>query len=138
VRRVTSVRASLSRCCHIFADAARPPRCSDRIRQPAMPVVGFRYSGLPESIANRVAGFRKGLGESVYVARAASGQAAAPPSAAINSRRAMVAVIYLAPVLKPKTNHTMIEILGWLYRADHTTRCMAGCPHGVTSSGVGR
>jgi putative ABC transport system substrate-binding protein len=32
-----------------------------------MPVVGFLYSGLPESIANRAAGFRKGLGESGYV-----------------------------------------------------------------------
>jgi len=36
-------------------------------QQRPMPVVGFLYSGLPESIANRVAGFRKGLGESGYV-----------------------------------------------------------------------
>src|SRR5262249_44024443 len=33
-----------------------------------------------------------------------------------------------APVLEPKTNDTMI---GWLYRADHTTRCMVGCSYGV-------
>jgi hypothetical protein len=37
-----------------------------------------------------------------------------------------------APVLKPKANGTMI---GWLNRADHTTRFIAGCPHRVISTG---
>jgi putative ABC transport system substrate-binding protein len=36
-------------------------------QQRPMLVVGFLYSGLPESIANRMAGFRKGLSESGYV-----------------------------------------------------------------------
>src|SRR6516162_4805221 len=38
-----------------------------RAQQPAMPVVGFLHSASPEPNANRVAGFRKGLGEAGYV-----------------------------------------------------------------------
>jgi putative ABC transport system substrate-binding protein len=36
-------------------------------QQPAMPVIGFLQSGSPEPNVNRVAGFRKGLGEAGYV-----------------------------------------------------------------------
>jgi putative ABC transport system substrate-binding protein len=38
-----------------------------RAQQSAMPVIGFLHSGLPEPIADRVAAFRKGLGEAGYV-----------------------------------------------------------------------
>jgi len=38
-----------------------------RAQQPAMPVIGFLHSGSPEPNVNRVAGFRKGLGEAGYV-----------------------------------------------------------------------
>jgi putative tryptophan/tyrosine transport system substrate-binding protein len=38
-----------------------------RAQQPAMPVVGFLHSGSPEPIVNRLAAFRKGLGEAGYV-----------------------------------------------------------------------
>ena len=38
-----------------------------RAQQAAMPVVGFLHSGSPEPMANRVAAFRKGLGEAGYV-----------------------------------------------------------------------
>src|SRR5262249_1259454 len=38
-----------------------------RAQQPAVPVVGFLHSGSPEPNVNRVAGFRKGLGEAGYV-----------------------------------------------------------------------
>ena len=36
-------------------------------QQPAMPVIGFLHAGSPEPNVNRVAGFRKGLGEAGYV-----------------------------------------------------------------------
>jgi putative ABC transport system substrate-binding protein len=38
-----------------------------RAQQPTMPVIGFLHSGSPEPNANRVAAFRKGLGEAGYV-----------------------------------------------------------------------
>jgi putative tryptophan/tyrosine transport system substrate-binding protein len=38
-----------------------------RAQQPTMPVVGFLHSASPEPYANRVAAFRKGLGEAGYV-----------------------------------------------------------------------
>src|SRR5215831_19419438 len=38
-----------------------------RAQQTAVPVVGFLHSGSPEPNVNRVAGFRKGLGEAGYV-----------------------------------------------------------------------
>jgi len=38
-----------------------------RAQQPATPVVGFLHSGWPEPNVNRVAAFRKGLGEAGYV-----------------------------------------------------------------------
>jgi putative tryptophan/tyrosine transport system substrate-binding protein len=38
-----------------------------RALQPAMPVVGYLHSGSPEPIVNRLAAFRKGLGEAGYV-----------------------------------------------------------------------
>ena len=38
-----------------------------RAQQPATPVVGFLHSGWPEPNVNRVAAFRKGLGEVGYV-----------------------------------------------------------------------
>jgi putative tryptophan/tyrosine transport system substrate-binding protein len=36
-----------------------------RAQQPALPVVGFLHSGSPEPNVNRVAAFRRGLGEAV-------------------------------------------------------------------------
>ena len=38
-----------------------------RAQQAAMPVIGFLHAGSPEPNVNRVAGFRKGLGEAGYV-----------------------------------------------------------------------
>src|SRR5262245_12212305 len=38
-----------------------------RAQQAPIPVIGFLHSGSPERIANRVAAFRKGLGEAGYV-----------------------------------------------------------------------
>jgi putative ABC transport system substrate-binding protein len=38
-----------------------------RAQRPAMPVIGFLHSGSPEPVVNRVAAFRKGLGEAGYV-----------------------------------------------------------------------
>jgi len=38
-----------------------------RARQPAMPVIGYLYSGAPETSANVVAAFRNGLREAGYV-----------------------------------------------------------------------
>jgi ABC-type uncharacterized transport system substrate-binding protein len=38
-----------------------------RAQQAPIPVIGFLHSGSPEPIANRVAAFRKGLGEAGYV-----------------------------------------------------------------------
>jgi putative ABC transport system substrate-binding protein len=38
-----------------------------RAQQPAMPVIGYLYSGAPESSAQRVAAFRKGLNETGYI-----------------------------------------------------------------------
>src|SRR6266849_9017371 len=38
-----------------------------RAQQPTMPVVGFLHSGSPEPNVNRVAAFRRGLGEAGYV-----------------------------------------------------------------------
>src|SRR5438128_2372551 len=38
-----------------------------RAQQPAMPVVGYLAAGVPETSAERVAAFRKGLGEAGYI-----------------------------------------------------------------------
>src|SRR5438552_13350876 len=38
-----------------------------RAQQPAMPVIGFLTPGAPESFANRLTAFRKGLSEMGYV-----------------------------------------------------------------------
>jgi len=43
-----------------------------RTQQPALPVIGFLEAGSPETLANSVAAFRKGLSESGYVEAAAS------------------------------------------------------------------
>src|SRR3974390_272084 len=45
--------------------AAWPPAL--RAQQPAMPVVGFLYSGVPELSTGMVAAFRDGLGEAGFV-----------------------------------------------------------------------
>src|SRR5262245_43212385 len=37
-----------------------------RAQQPAMPVIGWLHAGSPESSANRVAAFRRGLNETGY------------------------------------------------------------------------
>ena len=47
------------------AVTARPSTA--RAQRPAMPVIGFLHSASPEAYANRVAAFRKGLGEAGYV-----------------------------------------------------------------------
>ena len=38
-----------------------------RAQQPAMPVVGYLYAGVPESSAHLLAAFRKGLSEAGFV-----------------------------------------------------------------------
>ena len=38
-----------------------------RAQQPTTPMIGFLHAGSPEPNVNRVAGFRKGLGEAGYV-----------------------------------------------------------------------
>jgi putative ABC transport system substrate-binding protein len=72
-----------------------------RAQQPALPVIGFLHSGSPEPIANRVAAFRKGLGEAGYVesqnvaiqVRWAAGQLDRLPDLAADLIRQRVAVI---------------------------------------------
>jgi putative ABC transport system substrate-binding protein len=69
--------------------------------QPAMPVIGFLHSGTSEQNANRLVGFRKGLGESGLVEgrnvaiefRWADGQNARLPELAADLVRRQVAVI---------------------------------------------
>ena len=72
-----------------------------RAQQPATPVVGFLHSGWPEPNVNRVAAFRKGLGEAGYVEgqnvaiefRWAAGQDDGLPELAADLIRRRVAVI---------------------------------------------
>jgi putative ABC transport system substrate-binding protein len=46
----------------LLGDAAAWPRAA-RAQQPAVPVVGYFYPNMPESRADLVAAFRKGLSE---------------------------------------------------------------------------
>src|SRR4051812_35064264 len=51
----------------VLASAAAGWPLNTRAQQPAMPVVGYLYAGVPELSTNLIAAFRKGMSESGFV-----------------------------------------------------------------------
>ena len=93
-----------------------------RAQQPAMPVVGYLYVGSPETSANQLTGFRKGLGEAGFVEgrniaieyRFAHNQPARLPEFAADLVRRRVAVIVaigVAPAIAAKAATTAIPVV---------------------------
>jgi putative ABC transport system substrate-binding protein len=93
-----------------------------RAQRPAMPAVGYLYVGSPETGANQLAGFRKGLGEAGFVEgrniaiefRFAHNEPARLPELVadlVRRRVAVIAAIGVAPAIAAKAATTTIPVV---------------------------
>jgi putative ABC transport system substrate-binding protein len=93
-----------------------------RAQRPAMPAVGYLYVGSPETSANQLAGFRKGLGEAGFVEgrnvaiefRFAHNEPTRLPELAgdlVRRRVAVIAAIGVAPAIAVKAATTTIPVV---------------------------